>query len=131
VDRALYRWLRGRTLGAGPQTLLLATHGRGSGKPRTVPPLYVRDGERLAVAASNWGRKEHPRWSENLLADPRALVKVGDAPSEERRARLAREKLWPRFLELCLLPTPLVGGVGRRQIRVFVLEAPAAKRLPC
>ena len=99
---------------------------------RTVPLLYVRDGERLAVAASNWGRKEHPRWSEDLLADPRALVEVGGSPPEERRARLAtpreREKLWPRFLELWPAYAAYQRRCGR-QIRVFVLE-PSRRETP-
>ncbi|MCL6438450.1 MAG: nitroreductase family deazaflavin-dependent oxidoreductase [Rubrobacteraceae bacterium] len=124
ADRALYRWLGGRTLGAGPPTLLLTTFGRRTGRQRTVPLMYVRDGERLAVAASNWGRGRHPEWSENLLANPRALVRLG-AALEERRARLAtseeREKLWPRFIEFWPAYAAYQRRCGR-EIRIFLLE---------
>ncbi|ABG03052.1 hypothetical protein Rxyl_0071 [Rubrobacter xylanophilus DSM 9941] len=78
VDRALYRRLGGRTLGAGPQTLLLTTRRRSSGRMRTVPLLYVRDGERLAVAASNWGRKVPSRNASHARISPKAR-EIGEA----------------------------------------------------
>ncbi|QYJ16268.1 Deazaflavin-dependent nitroreductase [Rubrobacter xylanophilus DSM 9941] len=124
VDRALYRWLGGRTLGAGPPTLLLTTVGRRTGRQRTVPLLYVRDGERLAVAASNWGRERHPEWSENLLSNPLAWVQAGHT-RRRCRARLAtsreRERLWPRFIELWPAYESYRRRCGR-EIRIFLLE---------
>jgi deazaflavin-dependent oxidoreductase (nitroreductase family) len=125
LDRALYRRFGGRTLGAGPPTLLLTTIGRRSGRQRTVPLLYVRNRERLVVAASNWGRECHPEWSENLLADPRAWVRVGDEASE-RRARLAgtqeKERLWWPLL-VKMWPAYVAYEVrSGRDTRVFVLE---------
>lgn len=124
VDRALYRRLGGRVLGAGPPVLLLTTVGRKTGRQRTVPLLYVEEGEKLAVAASNWGRREHPGWSENLLAEPLAWVQVGE---ERRRCRARpatpreRELLWGRFLRLW----PAYDAYRRRcgrEIRIFILE---------
>jgi F420H(2)-dependent quinone reductase len=76
VDRFLYDRSGGRLslthVGArrrgALETLLLTTTGRRSGRQRTTPVLYLRDGERLVVVASNFGREHHPAWSSNLLA---------------------------------------------------------------
>src|ERR1035441_10933537 len=40
------------------RALLLTTTGRRSGEPRTCALIYLRDGERLVVVASNGGRSE-------------------------------------------------------------------------
>lgn len=125
VDRLLYGRFGGRTLGAGPPTLLLTTVGRKSGRERTVPLLYVRhEGDALAVAASNWGQEHHPAWSENLLANPEARVTVGHE-TFSCRARLAgadeKAALWPRFVELWPAYDTYQSRSGR-DIRVFILE---------
>jgi F420H(2)-dependent quinone reductase len=54
VDRALIRASRGRLTLGGPQMsmMLLTTKGRSSGKDRTVPVYYIRDGENLVAACS-------------------------------------------------------------------------------
>ena len=123
-DRANYGRFGGRVLGAGPPILLLSTVGNRSGKEHTTPLLYIRSGEDVVVAASNWGESAHPAWSENLLADPRARVRIGEGISD-RRARLAtpeqREELWPRLLELWPAYATYQERSGRR-IRVFILE---------
>jgi deazaflavin-dependent oxidoreductase (nitroreductase family) len=56
--------------------LLLTTLGRRSGKRRTSPMMFVRDGVRLLVIASNAGATEDPQWYRNLLADPHVTVEV-------------------------------------------------------
>ena len=84
LDRALYKRSGGRLSVAhvgvrrpgALQTLLLTTTGRKSGEPRSTPVLYLEDGDRLVVVASNFGREHHPAWSANLLADPRATVRI-------------------------------------------------------
>ena len=81
--------------------LLLTTRGAKTGRKHTVPLLYLRDGETLAVIASWGGRPNHPQWFSNLMANPEAVVQV----RSERwavRARAAtpeeREQWWPRVL---------------------------------
>jgi len=64
--------------------LLLTTLGRCTGRPRTSPMMYVRDGDRLLVIASNAGAPEDPQWYRNLLADPHVTVEL---PGQEYRAR--------------------------------------------
>lgn len=56
--------------------LLLTTTGVRTGKPHTVPLLYLRDGAAFVVFASWGGRPSHPEWYLNLEADPTAVVQV-------------------------------------------------------
>lgn len=56
--------------------LLLTTRGRRSGRPHTVPLLYLREPTGLLVVASWGGRDRHPDWYLNLEADPRVEVQV-------------------------------------------------------
>ncbi|WP_381798174.1 nitroreductase/quinone reductase family protein [Streptomyces niveus] len=68
----------------GAPLVLLTTLGAKSGKQRTNPAAYARDGERLLVFASNAGGPVHPGWYYNLLADNRVTVEIG---SEEGGVR--------------------------------------------
>ena len=81
--------------------LLLTTAGRRTDKPHTVPLLYLRDGDNLAVVASWGGRDNHPEWYLNLVAEPRARVQVRGWRSEVT-ARTAspeeRDRLWPQVV---------------------------------
>lgn len=67
--------------GAGPfadrPLLLLTTTGAKSGQARVTPMMYVPDGDRLLVIASNAGAPAHPDWYRNLLAHPHVTVEVG------------------------------------------------------
>ena len=101
----IYRASGGRLGGrVGKATmLLLTTTGRRSGEPRTKPLIYLADGDRWVVVASNAGQDHHPSWYLNLQARPQATVRVGsedvavvarDATPEERAA------LWPRCVAI-------------------------------
>jgi deazaflavin-dependent oxidoreductase (nitroreductase family) len=57
--------------------LLLNTTGRKSGKQRTTPLAYARDGERLILIGSNPGTTKNPDWYYNLLAHPQITVEIG------------------------------------------------------
>lgn len=102
---AVYRWTGGRVggrMGKAP-ILLLTTRGRKSGKRRTTPLLYVEDGERLVIVASQGGAPTHPAWFLNLRADPNVTVELG----RERRTLRAREagdeereRYWPRVVAM-------------------------------
>ncbi|MFB7588964.1 nitroreductase/quinone reductase family protein [Streptomyces sp. NPDC056169] len=61
----------------GAALLLLTTTGARSGRPHTNPAVYVRDGARLHVFASNVGGPKHPAWFHNLSADPHVTVELG------------------------------------------------------
>jgi deazaflavin-dependent oxidoreductase (nitroreductase family) len=95
-----YRLSRGRIAGSyrGSPVLLLDHVGRRSGKKRTSPLIYGRDGEDLVVVASKGGSHKDPLWWLNLKEHPETTVQVGS----ERRKVVARQatpdekkKVWP------------------------------------
>ena len=108
----LYRRTGGRLggkwrIGAGfrnPVPICLVEHrGRKTGKVRTTPLVYLEDGDRIVVVASQAGRPEHPMWYLNLLAHPDVTVQVRDR-RRPMRARVTeadeRALLWPRLVDL-------------------------------
>ena len=91
--------------GAGPFTgrplLLLTTIGAKSGLRRTTPMMYVPDGDRLLVIASNAGAPAHPDWYRNLLAHPQATVEVGADTFDASAVVLEgteRQQLWDKIV---------------------------------
>jgi deazaflavin-dependent oxidoreductase (nitroreductase family) len=83
--------------------LLLTTVGRKSGESRTVPVLYLRDGEDVVVVASQAGLTRHPVWYLNLEANPEVSIEIGDEKGEMRARRATDEEkaaLWPRLVEM-------------------------------
>ncbi|HEX2096378.1 MAG TPA: nitroreductase family deazaflavin-dependent oxidoreductase [Solirubrobacterales bacterium] len=100
----LYRLSGGRVGGriADAPVLLLTTTGRKSGEPRTVPVVYLRDGERISVIGSNAGHGRTPAWSLNLRANPDAEIEIGRR-RRKVRARVAegeeRAELWRKHNE--------------------------------
>lgn len=99
----LYRRSGGRlghSIPGVPGKVLLLDHvGARSGKRRTSPLLYVRDGEDLVIVASKGGYPKHPAWFHNLEANPDTTVQVGSRHLAVH-ARVARpeerERLWAK-----------------------------------
>lgn len=60
----------------GRPLLLLTTTGAKSGKTRTNPVMYQREGDRLFVFASKGGAPSNPDWYHNLLAHPEVSVEI-------------------------------------------------------
>lgn len=56
--------------------MVLHTTGAKSGKPRSNPLLYARDGDDFIVVGTNFGQPKHPAWTANLRAHPAAAVEV-------------------------------------------------------
>ena len=84
----------------GARLLYLTTVGRKTGKTRTVPLAFVRDGDDYVVAASNGGSDWQPGWWLNLRSAPQATIQVDDAElvitaSEVDEAD--RTQLWQRL----------------------------------
>ena len=78
IDPPLLRLTGGRVSSVYPvPVMLLTTTGAKSGKARTLPLLYVIDGDRLMLIASNYGKKGHPAWYRNLRANPQVEVLAG------------------------------------------------------
>jgi deazaflavin-dependent oxidoreductase (nitroreductase family) len=76
----VYRLSRGRLVGRMSQgfmpVLLLTTIGRRSGRRRTQPVGYVRDGSAFLIVGSNAGLTTDPGWVFNLRARPEAEVEL-------------------------------------------------------
>lgn len=91
------KFLRGAPVG------LLTTTGRKSGQPRTLPLIYLADGERIVLVASQGGLPRNPLWFDNLAAQPDVRFRT---PSGEGRyrARIAapaeKAALWPRLVAI-------------------------------
>ena len=80
------------------RALLLTTIGRKSAEPRTCALIYVRDGKRLVVVASNGGSDRPPFWLLNLQAHPHVTVQIGWNKFAARATVASaedRERLWP------------------------------------
>ncbi|MFD5081728.1 nitroreductase/quinone reductase family protein [Kitasatospora sp. NPDC058406] len=61
----------------GAPMVVLTTAGRRTGKPHTNPAIYLRDGDRYLVFASNLGNSQHPDWYHNLVAAPQVTMEIG------------------------------------------------------
>ncbi len=125
-QRLLYRLTGGRaftTAGPGRQVLLLTTRGRLTGKARTVPIYYLRDGNRIIICNVNPGFERTNPWVTNLRAHPIAGVQIGRERAEyhAREATEAEVGLyWPRLLNMW----PAYGSHFEKSHRraIFVLE---------
>lgn len=93
----------GHSLGGGLQVLLLDHVGAKSGKKRTSPLLYMKDGGDVFIVASKGGYEKSPAWLYNLKANPETEVQIG---SEHRKvhARVAtpeeKQRLWPEAVRV-------------------------------
>lgn len=131
LQRKLYRRTGGRlSLTGRAPVLLLTTTGRRSGKARTVPLLYMRDGDRLVICNVNPGFERPNPWVLNLRAEPHAQVQIG-RDTVSVRARMASEqeldRYWPQLTKIWPAYQTFYGKGGQRS--VFVL-LPAAGHDP-
>lgn len=115
LHRNLDRWLspvgvwamrrsRGRITGPFKvNALVLTTHGRRSGRERSVVLQYFPDGRSMVVAAANDGGASHPGWYHNLAAHPDASVEIDGRTLTVRATELAPDEArawWRRILEI-------------------------------
>lgn len=110
VNVALYRWTGG-LLGSkwrvgsafpwGVPILLLTTIGHKSGVPRTMPLLFLEDGQNVVIVASHGGLPKNPLWYKNIKANPDVQIQI-KRRKMKMRARTAspeeRERLWTRLV---------------------------------
>jgi len=62
----------------GVALVLLTTVGVKTGTPRTNPAVYLRDGDRILLFATNAGGSKNPGWFHNLLAHPQVTIEIGE-----------------------------------------------------
>jgi deazaflavin-dependent oxidoreductase (nitroreductase family) len=102
----VYRLSGGRVGGRflrGAPVMLLTTVGRKSGRPRTAPLLYLRDGDDVVIVASMGGMSQHPLWFRNLEANPDVEVQIRGETRKMRARRASDEEkaaLWPRLVAM-------------------------------
>ena len=102
----LYRRNNGKGLGGTFQNIpvaLLTTTGRKTGQPRVSPLYFLRDGDRVILAASRGGSDKNPMWYLNIKANPKVSVQIKDEVLD-LRARDAneeeRQRYWPKLVEM-------------------------------
>ena len=106
--------------------LILTATGAKTGKPRSYPLGYTRDGEKYVVVGSNSGGPDAPTWLVNLRANPivtveaygetfqaRAMVTEG---AERRRLLAAHQAAIPIFKKYEAMTE------GVRELQVVTLE---------
>ncbi len=74
----IYRLTGGKVMGsfgANP-ILLLDMVGRKTGKKRTTPLMYIRDGNNYVITASAGGADINPAWYYNLKGNPETTIQV-------------------------------------------------------
>ena len=111
-----FRADRGAGMGDRP-LLLLTTVGRRTGQPRTTPLMYVPDGDRYLVIASNAGAPADPQWYRNVLAHDAVTVEVRGAEFAARATPLTgddHEHQWARIKELYPFFADHEATAGRR-----------------
>lgn len=84
----------------GSEVGILTTTGRKSGEPRDSPLLFLQEGQRIVLVASQGGSAANPMWYLNLVANPRITFRT-KAGSHELIARDAtdpeRDEYWPKL----------------------------------
>lgn len=93
---------------AGAPVLLLHSRGAKSGIERTLPLMYLRDGDGpWYIFASYGGNASNPDWYHNLKANPDGAISIGDGTNITRvpvKARIVegedRDRIYARQAEL-------------------------------
>jgi deazaflavin-dependent oxidoreductase (nitroreductase family) len=87
----------------GANMVLMTTTGAKSGEQRVNPVVFLPDGDRLVVIASNGGADTNPSWYHNMKANPGLVVEVGadkyDAVATEIKGE-ERDSLYARMVEV-------------------------------
>jgi len=126
VHRFVYVNSRGLLGGRAPgkRFLLLWNTGRKTGQLRITPLLYIEDGTRWIVVASNAGDDRTPAWWLNLEARPHTRIQTGRKRFDVRARRAdapESERLWP-LLESAYRFFPEYRAQAGREIPIVLLE---------
>lgn len=120
----LYRLTGGKAQIAKYPTMLLTVKGRKTGKLRTIPLIYIPDGDRFIIAAAFSGSDQHPTWWLNLRDSKEALVQVMRSQTRVR-AKVAtpdeRAHFWTRLVAMYPYFTEYQERT-QREIPVVILE---------
>ena len=133
VHTALYRATKGKLGGSMRKVpiLLLTTKGRKTGKVRTTPLMYGRDGDDLVVVASVGGAPQNPAWFHNLKGH-KAQVQIGQDQWKVKAREVEgeeRERLWQLMVGLWPSYAEYQKKTSRR-LPVLVLERVSSPSAP-
>jgi deazaflavin-dependent oxidoreductase (nitroreductase family) len=81
----------------------LTTTGRKTGEPRVSPLLFLREGNRVVLVASQGGAAKHPMWYLNLKANPKVTVQIKDEVLQltaRDATEQERAEYWPKLVEM-------------------------------
>jgi deazaflavin-dependent oxidoreductase (nitroreductase family) len=116
--------LIGYRVPGAPPMLLLDHVGAKSGKRRTSPLVFARDGQNTILIASKGGYPKNPAWFHNLMANPDTTIQIGSKRMDVH-ARVAAPEEYDRLWRLAV---EVYGGYEDyrrrtdRQIPLVVLE---------
>jgi deazaflavin-dependent oxidoreductase (nitroreductase family) len=120
----LYRLTGGKAQIAKYPTMLLTVKGRKTGKLRTIPLIYIPDGDRFIIAAAFSGSDQHPTWWINLRDSKEALVQVMRSQTRVRAKVAAtheRAHFWTQLVAMYPYFTEYQERT-QREIPVVILE---------
>jgi deazaflavin-dependent oxidoreductase (nitroreductase family) len=106
VNTLAYKVSGGRIGGTflqGAPVALLTTIGRKTGQLRVSPLLYLRDGDRVVLVASQGGRTNNPMWYLNLKANPKVSVQIKKevlALTARDATEAERTQYWPQLVAM-------------------------------
>src|SRR5260370_16955251 len=87
----------------GAPLLLINHKGAHTGKSRTNPVMYLKDGHRYLVFGSKGGADTNPDWYHNLKAHPDVKIEVGSETIDVRAEEITgqeRDKIYARQASL-------------------------------
>jgi deazaflavin-dependent oxidoreductase (nitroreductase family) len=130
IDPPLLRWTGGRVSSVYPvPIMLLTTTGAKTGAPRTLPLLYVNDGDGILLIASNYGKPTHPAWYRNLVANPKVEVLAGKRSGTYTAKEITdpeeRDRAWQLALDEYAGYGDYEARTGGRKIPLIRLERAA------
>jgi deazaflavin-dependent oxidoreductase (nitroreductase family) len=106
--------------------MLLTTTGAKTGLPRTLPLLYLDDGDNIILIASNYGKTSHPAWYRNLVANPKVEVLAGKKSGTYSAAEITdaaeRDRAWDLALDMYAGYGDYEGRAGDRTIPLVRLS---------
>lgn len=88
------KFLRGAPVG------ILTTMGRKTGEPRESPLLFLQEGKRIILVASQGGRANNPMWYLNLRANPKVSFQTKNevlSLTARDATDAERDEYWPKL----------------------------------
>lgn len=97
------KWRVGSAFPWGIPVCLVTTTGRKTGQPRVAPLLFLEDGDKVVLVASQGGHAKNPLWFRNIQAHPEVTVQIRSRV-RTMHARVAtdaeRAEYWPRLVAM-------------------------------